>query len=81
MNEVLSALQVSEYVRDAMSEIVELAMKEGNRELPLKGGQTIAKEFNIMVAKLMRDAPDRYPTREDAERAALVIFESSLLQY
>ena len=81
MNEVLSTLQISESTRNAMSEIVELAMKEGNRELPLKGGQTIAKEFNIMVAKLMRDAPDRYPTREDAERAALVIFESSLLQY
>lgn len=81
MDDVLSALQVSKYVRDAMSEIVELAMKEGNRELAFKGGEVIAKEFNIMVAKLMRDAPDRYPTREDAERAALVIFESSLLQY
>ena len=80
IDEVLSALQISEPTRNALSEIVTLAMKEGNRELPLKGGQTIAKEFNSLVTQLLRDAPDRYPTRVDAERAALVIFESSYLQ-
>ena len=80
MDEVLSALQISEPTRNALSEIVTLAMKEGNRELSMMGGENLAKNFNRIVAELMRAAPDKYPTRRDAERAALVLFESSLLQ-
>ena len=80
MDEVLSALQISEPTRNALSEIIKLAMQEGNRELPIMGGETLAKNFNRIVVELMRDAPDKYPTRRDAERAALVLFESSLLQ-
>lgn len=80
MDEVLSTLQISEPTRNAMSEIVRLAMQEGNRELGITGGKTLARDFNNIVTRLMTDAPDRYPTRRDAERAALILFESSLLQ-
>ena len=80
MDEVLSALQISEPTRNAMSEIVRLAMQEGNRELGVTGGKALARDFNNIVTRLMTDAPDRYPTRRDAERAALILFESSLLQ-
>ena len=80
MDEVLSTLQISEPTRNAMSEIVRLAMQEGNRELGVTGGKALARDFNNIVTRLMTDAPDRYPTRRDAERAALILFESSLLQ-
>lgn len=80
MNEVLSTLQISKTTRDALSQIVTLAMKEGNRSLGITGGQAIAKNFNKVVGDFMKDAPDKYPTREDAERAALILFETSLLQ-
>lgn len=80
MDEVLSVLQISEPTRNALSRIVTLAMQEGNRQLGITGGKALARDFNNIVTKLITDAPDKYPTRRDAERAALILFESSLLQ-